>query len=1246
MASKDDDIRERLVPELITYPEDLPVCERRKEIRDAIAGNQVVIIAGETGSGKTTQIPKICLELGRGRTARIGHTQPRRLAARTVAQRIAEELGSEVGGLVGYKVRFNDAVADHTAVKLMTDGILLAELQRDRELRGYDTLIIDEAHERSLNIDFILGYLHSLLPRRPDLKLIITSATIDVERFSRHFNAAPIIEVSGRLFPVDVRYLGSPEDVEEGVEEHIARTVDGITAGDFGPPGDVLVFLPGEREIRDLSRRLKGDDRRQILPLYARLSAAEQNRVFNPAGAGIRIVLATNVAETSLTVPGIRYVIDPGTARISRYSYRTRLQRLPVERISKSSADQRKGRCGRVAAGVCLRLYDEQDFESRAEFTDPEILRTNLAAVVLKMMELGLGDAERFPFVDPPEGKMVRDGRRLLEELGAVSARGKLTAMGRKMARLPMDPKLSRMVVASGDLKCLEEVLVIVSGLAVQDPRERPAEKRAQADQAHARFSHPRSDFLSWLNLWQYFESQRQALSQNQFRKLCKREYLSYLRLREWREVHSQLVIACRELKMRALADWAREVDFEAVHKALLSGLLGQVAQQDEGRRYNATRNRKVQVFPGSILHRKPPKWLVAAEIVETTQVYARQCAAIDPKWLLPINPGILKRHYYEPSWHMRSGRVVAIERVTLYGLTISDGQRVHYGEINAAEARQTFIREGLVTGQYRRPPPFLAANLARVQEVQDMESRTRRRDLLVDEQALYDFYDERLPAQCFSAGSLEKWLRRLDDDQALYLDRSHILTRDPGDELQAQFPSELEWRGDAYRLSYCFEPGRATDGISITIPLALLNRAPRYRFEWLVPGLLRDKCIALIKGLPKSCRKQLVPVPDVVDDVLVDISPDDVSLCRALSNAIKRQRGVDIKDEDWDSAGLAPFFLANIRVVDERGKLLEQSRDMSALIKKFRDGSAAAVSPSVENSPARDRVSQWDFGDLPRVWRTRAAGMDVETYPALVDHGDRVALELLDYPLEAEFQHRIGSVALAMSCSSQMVKHLRKQLFASNDATLVLAGSGVERTGLVRDTIMAALLDIWDEAIPRNQPVFRECVEKARGLWVPTALAKEQTLLNFLKPLAEGLAHLKQISGADFSDSRADMARQVEGLLKPGVMVSTPGQWLEQLPRYGKAILHRVQRLNGQYAKDQKGLAVLAPGLARLDDAVSKYPGLVMLSPPAQHYRWMLEEFRVSLFAQHLGTRLPVSAKRLDEQWHKVTRWLEDNPR
>ncbi|MBL6812990.1 MAG: ATP-dependent RNA helicase HrpA, partial [Luminiphilus sp.] len=978
-------VTEREVPAQIDFPEQLPVSERRADIEAAIRDHQVVILAGETGSGKTTQLPKICLNLGRGRQLRIGHTQPRRIAARTVAQRIADELNTSLGDLVGYQIRFNDTVSDASAIKLMTDGILLAELTHDRDLSAYDTLIIDEAHERSLNIDFLLGYLKQLLPRRPDLKVIVTSATIDVARFSEHFNDAPVLEVSGRTYPVDVHYVGDTEDRDEGVRQQIADLLGEIEQGRFGPRGDALVFLPGERDIRELAKALRYNDRLRVLPLYARLSQAEQNRVFQSGGSGMRVVLATNVAETSLTVPGIRYVIDPGEARISRYSARSRLQRLPIEPISQASANQRKGRCGRLSDGVCFRLYSEQDFVGRPEFTDPEIRRTNLAAVVLRMLELGLGEVDRFPFIDPPDPKVVRDGYRLLEELGAVSARGKLTALGQRLARLPVDPRLGRMLLAANEQGCLAEVLVIVSAMSIQDPRERPTDKQAQADQAHARFQHPRSDFLAWIALWRYYEEQRQTLSQNQLRKLCQREYLAYMRMREWREIHGQLVIACRQLGFKVRPQLPEEEAYETIHQALLTGLLGNVAQRDEGKQFNATRNRKIVVFPGSGQYKKPPPWLVAGEIVETTQVYARQCGAIEPDWLLRVNPRVLKRSHYEPAWQRRSGRVMAKERVTLFGLTISDGRKVHFGDIDAKASREIFIRDALVTGNVMKPPRFLKENLSLMRSVEELESRTRRRDLLIEEEALVQFYDERLDADCVGMTSLIKWLKadRARDDMLL-LKREQILVRDPGAEVEAQFPPTLDWQGVDYQLRYQFEPGRENDGVSITIPLPLLNRAPRYLFEWLVPGLLRDKCIALIKGLPKALRKQLVPAPDVVDAALSELSAEDSDLCATLSRVLKRQRGVQVSPSDWQPAQLEDFYRMNIRVVDAEGKLLGQGRDMAALVAEFRGGEPAVAAPQAD-SPERKNVERWDFGDLPPVWKSKAAGLEVIAHPALV---------------------------------------------------------------------------------------------------------------------------------------------------------------------------------------------------------------------------------------------------------------------
>jgi ATP-dependent helicase HrpA len=1239
----------RALPQNIAFPPALPVSERREDIARAIDAHQVVIVAGETGSGKTTQLPKICLSLGRGRYQRIGHTQPRRLAARTVAQRIAEELQSPLGELVGYQVRFTDSVSEASAVKLMTDGILLAELQHDKNLNQYDTIIIDEAHERSLNIDFILGYLKRLLPKRPDLKVIVTSATIDVERFSKHFNDAPIIEVSGRTYPVDIHYLGDTEDRDEGLQQQIVDLIGDIEAERFGPRGDVLVFLSGERDIRELAKQLKYHDRLQVLPLYARLSAAEQNKVFNPSGTGMRVVLATNVAETSLTVPGIRYVIDPGEARISRYSHRTRLQRLPIEKISKASANQRTGRCGRVGPGVCFRLYTEQDFASRPAFTEPEIVRTNLAAVILKMLQLRLGSVAGFPFIDAPEPKMVRDGYRLLEELGAVSPRGRLTQLGQQMARLPIDPKLARMIIAADSAKCLPEVAIIASAMAVQDPRERPADKRAQSDQAHARFVHPQSDFLSWLNLWQYAEEQRQALSQNQWRKTCLKEFLSFMRLREWRDIHHQLTLAIRQLGLSLRSEWADDkAMYAAVHKSLLSGLLGQIAQRDEGKQFNAARNRKIQIFPGSGQYRKPPPWLVAGEIVETSAVYARECAAIEPEWLLTINPHLLKRHYYEPSWQMRSGRVMAKERVSLFGLVIADGHRVHYGDIDPPVARELLIREALITGQYAKPPAFLKRNLALMRSIQELESKARRRDLLVDEESLFQFYDERLGHDCVSAAALQRWLQQdKAREQHLTMARHHILTRDPGAELEAQFPSTLEHEGVQYRLKYQFEPGQARDGVTVVVPLPLLNRAPRYRFDWLVPGLLREKCIALVKGLPKALRKQLVPVPDVVDSALATMVPGDRDLLNALSEAIAGVRRVTIPLTDWQAQTLPDFYRMNIQVVDERGKVLSESRDMAALVAQYRDTQALTGAAIAAKPAAAKPLSTWDVGDLPEVHRQKAAGIEVLTYPGLAPLESGVSLQFFDYASDALVAHRRGVLALALQMSAQTAKYLRKQLFTDNHVTLALAGCGVNRAELVEAVLASAFFALQPEGeLPRTQTAFDQCLARSKGQWVSKAQEFERVLSAALRHIAEALNKLENYHDVHFRESVADIREHADRLLRPARISDASEFWINQYQRYGKALLHRTERLAGQLVKDQSSMALVKPFELALGQAVEGYPGLLVLSPPARKWLWMIEEFRVSLFAQQVGTKVPVSEKRLGEQARAVQSWLDSHPR
>ncbi|MFT5710079.1 MAG: ATP-dependent helicase HrpA [Halioglobus sp.] len=1244
----DNTLMPRSVPS-IEYPPELPVVEQRGVIATAIEHNQVVIVAGETGSGKTTQLPKICLDLGRGTQAMIAHTQPRRIAARTVAQRIAEELKTSVGELVGFQVRFTDKVSDTTCLKIMTDGILLAEIQRDRMLRKYDTIIIDEAHERSLNIDFLLGYLKRLLPARPDLKLIITSATIDVDSFSRHFEKAPVIEVSGRTYPVETVYRERVSDRDQGVQEQIVSMVEEIDAGAFGKRGDILIFLPGERDIRELAKELRHQNQLEVLPLYARLSQAEQNRVFDlKTRRGTRVVLATNVAETSLTVPGIRYVIDPGEARISRYSFRTKVQRLPIEPISQASANQRKGRCGRVESGVCLRLYSEEDFCSRPEFTDPEIKRTNLAAVILQMLQLRLGDISEFPFINPPDPRMVRDGYKLLEELGAVTGAGKLTEVGKAMARLPVDPRLGRMVLAASKHGVLEEMLVITSALTVQDPRERPADKQQQSDQMHARFAHEKSDFMAWLNLWKYYEEQRQALTQNQLRKLCKKEFLSFMRMREWRDIHYQLTIACKAQKLRPRSVLAEEENYDTIHTALLSGLLSNIAQFQEGHEYLGSRGRKLQIFPGSSQFKKKPKWLMAAEIVETSKVYARSVAAINPEWVLGINPSLLKYHYYEPRWQARGGQVMAYERISLFGLTVSDKKSIHYGPINPVESRELLIREGLIAAKFHPHPAFLKYNQRQVRELEDLEARTRRRDILADEQVLFQFYDERLPDDIYTASRLQSWIKKNSEaDKGLRLQRDTLLAKDLGGEVGEQFPDQLQWQDMHFKLSYQFEPGKVADGVSVTVPVGLLNRTPRFLFDWLVPGLLREKCIAMVRALPKAKRRQLVPVPDFVDRALSVVTPSDVDLGRELAAQLSKAGQVSITPEDWNDAALDDYYRMNVKVVDAAGKLLEQGRDLAHLIAMFRSGTGQSVSSAKLDSPARVGITRWDFDQLPQQWQFRQAGIDIVAYPALVDKGQSVDIELFDYPEQAKIQHRQGVLRLAQLHNATSVKYLTRALLKGNKYTLVIAAAQLQRPELLADLVNGAFawaMGLGGE-LPWTQDAFSQMVTRGKGEVVTCANELESTLFNALSALAE---LRKELAGADSAKYRAtfaDINDQLEKLLCPHFIQHTPQDWFAQYPRYLKALLNRVQRLGGQPAKDQKYSEMLETVAARLWQAQQSRSELLAVCADALRYRWMLEEFRVSLFAQSLGTRQAISAKRLDEQWERVAQWLSSNP-
>jgi len=1304
------------VPNVI-YP-DLPIADKRELISKTIAEHQVVIIAGETGSGKTTQLPKICLELGRGITGLIGHTQPRRLAARTVAQRIADELETPLGAGVGYQVRFTDQVSDSSHIKLMTDGILLAEIQHDRYLNRYDTIIIDEAHERSLNIDFLLGYMKQLLPKRPDLKLIITSATIDLDSFSRHFGDAPIIEVSGRTYEVETHYrplelLSEEGDLAAGIEMAIDQVIrDERAAGSGGgrASGDVLVFLSGEAEIRDVARHLRKSDWPQceVLPLYARLSAAEQNKVFSPKrGSGRRIILATNVAETSLTVAGIRYVIDPGFARISRYSYRTKIQRLPIEAISQASANQRKGRCGRVAEGVCIRLYEQSDFDARPEFTDPEIKRTNLASVILQMLGMGIGQVDAFPFVDPPDQRMISDGFKLLEELGAVDHRRQLTEVGKSLSRFPVDPRLARMLIAADSQGALRELLIIVSALSIQDPRERPVEKQQAADEQHRRFWDKSSDFISLVNLWDYYEDQRQTLSQGALRKLCKREFLSVMRMREWREVHRQLLLTCRELGFqgaggKALAQRGNgqrsrgdhrnrnkpavvdpqqrskannpdskynqqraergqlPINFQSIHRALLAGLMSHVATLDEDRLYLGARNRKLRIFPGSALAKAggkggSPKWIVAAEIAETSQVYARNCAAIEPQWLLGINDSLFNRSYSEPHWYQRGGQVMAFERLTLYGLTVSDRKRVHYGPIDPVVSRELLIRGALVEGQLHpksdtAKAPFFKHNQQLVAELEALEAKSRRRNILADDQHLFAFYQERVDAAVITLMHFESWrkLQEAEQPRLLMIDRDRLMQHNADHVNEAQFPSQLHCNDIDFALSYRFEPGHVADGLTVTIPIGLLNRVPRHRFEWLVPGLLRDKCIALVKMLPKQQRKQMVPVPEYVDKVLARVRAEDVSLLEVLSRQLRAIAGVTVELDSWQPEQLDDFYRMNFCIVDAQGKLLGQGRNLEKILDNFKEHVSDTLQQQTQSRFKAENIVQWDFGELPEQHLFEQAGVTITSYPALVDCGDSVAIELKDFSEQASRASERGMVRLYMLQLPQQLKALRKDLLRGNSVNLQLAGLSQKGKTLGReqwleDLLTAVFFQVFVNGQPmvRTQTEFEAQLNRGKGLLITQANAMADLLADIAASYHGAKKALKKANELAWAFAISDIQEQIDQLFIPGFIADTHFEQLQQYPRYLQAIQQRVEKFRGHFQRDRQ----LSTVLRQLSEPLyQQWQGTVEAqgrSAPLLEYRWLLEEYRVSLFAQQLGTQRPVSEKRLRELWKEVKQSL-----
>ncbi len=1229
-----------------SFPDGLPVSGRVEDITRALTEHQVVIIAGETGSGKTTQIPKICLNNGRGIRGLIGHTQPRRIAARSVASRIAEELGEQTGQQVGYQVRFTDTTSPQTRLKVMTDGILLAEIQHDRFLDKYDTLIIDEAHERSLNIDFLLGYLKQLLPRRPDLKVIITSATIEVERFSQFFGNAPVIEVSGRTYPVEVCYrplTGDEDDRDQGWNDGVLAALDEIVAHERAnkqPPGDVLVFLPGEREIRNLSKTLRHAELQhtEVLPLYSRLSNQEQNRVFQ-SHRGRRIVLSTNVAETSLTVPGIRYVIDTGVARISRYSVRSKIQRLPIEPVSQASANQRAGRCGRVAPGICFRLYDESDYLNRPEFTDPEILRTNLASVILQMATSGLGEIRHFPFLEAPDSRLINDGYKLLEELSAVDDRRKVTPLGRTMARLPLDPRLARMLVTAADQGSLAETLVIIAGLSVQDPRDRPQDKQQAADQAHAPFNDKESDFATLLNIWNWYEEQRQELSQNQLKKLCQKSFLSWMRMREWRDIHRQLAVICREQKLALNREPAT---YDSLHKAILAGLLGQVAVKVEKREYLATRNRKVMIFPGSKVARSGPKWLVAAEIVETSRVFARMVARIEPEWIEPLAGHVVKRHYFEPHWEQKRAQVMGYEKVTLYGLDVIPRRRIPYAKVDPVESRLLFIRRALVEGDYRTKAPFIARNQELLDTVENLERKTRRRDLLVEDEALVEFYDQRLPADIVSGRHFESWWKGLSAEQlrAMELTEADILQRPADAGAAGLYPDYLEWEGVRYPLSYQFEPTEEDDGVTLKVPLMALRQLPARRLEWLVPGLLREKCIALVKGLPKSLRRNFVPVPDFVDAALASMTPGNEPLAVSLAAQLRRMTGVQIDPQAWPDEELPRHLRMNLRVIDDAGKVIGEGREIDNLQHKLEGRAEEALSSATRkekkgSSPAEYR--DWQFGTLEESVRTEKAGMQVTVYPGLEDLGDKVRVSRFLDRVTADESTRRGVGLLALNRLGNVLEDIERRLPRFKSSGLLFAPMGQARV-LLDDLLLATAMQHFAPGpLPRSAEDFETLFQQGRGDFIAALEAADQRLFEAMQGYHRIMKQLKGKINLALANSMADLKFQLENLVYPGFLVATPPEWLEHFGRYFEAAAIRLEKMPRELGREREFLHTIEPLWSRYARKRDEQQRQGVRDPELVSYRWMLEEFRVSFFAQQLGTAVPVSVQRLDRQWEKV---------
>ncbi len=1230
----------------LEYP-DLPVTGKKEEIARLIQNNQVVIICGETGSGKTTQLPKICLSIGRGAAGYIGHTQPRRIAARTVADRIAEELGQPIGQAVGYKVRFHDKTRDSSLIKLMTDGILLAESQHDPYLNQYDTIIIDEAHERSLNIDFLLGYMRWLLPRRPDLKLIITSATIDPERFSKHFFDAPIINVSGRTFPVEMRYRPIERD-EEGdetsndVQQAILNAVDELQQ-DIN--GDILIFLSGERDIRetDESLRKHNHGRFEVLPLYSKLSVSEQERVFKSNAQKRRIVLATNVAETSLTVPGIRSVIDVGHARISRYSHRSKIQRLPIEKVSQASANQRAGRCGRVANGICIRLYSKEDFLARPEFTEPEIKRTSLAAVILQMAALKLGDIREFPFVEPPEDKMIRDGLGALQEVNALDKSGKLTPIGRQLAKLPVDPKLARMLIAAAQMSCLSEVAIIVSGLSIQDPREKPADKIQQADAKHAEFVGEASDFLSFVNIWNTFEERKKHLSNNQLRKWCKQNFLSYVRLKEWQDVHTQVIDVIKgELKLKLNQT---EASYEVIHQALLPGLLSNIGFRHEQYEYLGARNLKFYIFPGSGQYKLKPKWIMAAEQVETSKVYGRIVAKIEPQWIERCAEHLIKKNHYDPHWEKKAARGAIYERTLLYGITLQSKRKIPYEQVDPKAARQMFIRHALVEHDYHTRAPFFRANEALLEEVGYIQHKGRRVDLIEDEEWLYEFYNQKIPDTVVNGITFEQWRKKAERDhpKLLFLSKEDLTREEEGHINSWEYPDEKKIGRLTLALQYRFDLGHEEDGVTVIVPVHQLNQLTEQPFEWLVPGLLAEKLTALIKGLPKSLRKHFVPVPNMVERCL-EVEPDGKgSLYEWLAMRLRKLTGEAIPLTAWNTDVLTEHLRMNFRVVDEQGMLLDNGRDLKALQQKYTEQAGNSFNQLAEGELNYTGCIQWVFGDLPEVYQFEQQGQNFMGYPAIIDEGDAVGVRILDTQEKATLQHEAGLVRLFQLRLKQESKYILKNIPFSPESELAYNRlkkhpdliKEIGSQGYKEDILALIIKSVFVSGqILRTEQQFNDCLRNNKPKLVAMATKIGDAVVKALSHYTEIKRQIDKLPQQD--KSVQDVQQQLARLFYQGFLSKTAYDSIRHYPRYLKAIATRLQTMLIQSAKDQQKMQEMARFQQWFWTDIAKRQKEGIVNPDSESFRWLLEEFRVSLFAQQLKTAQPVSAKRLEKAWNK----------